>query len=240
MQRVRREFAKVQLCKSTYRCRACGYECSRAEFLYPDAHKRDASHHAFLQDPSSSFGLSDEQIVSDLKEIHPAAESTPSSIAASPDNPDEVRNQLNAGGMPTNLALQTCDEHRDAVSIGTCYYCSKRVCSKCGYALDGMVYCNSHHQIPSERATRLSWSERHLNWTLFLVNDVVAAAASICLHIPGASLLAYFLYLAVMIPICLWYLRRKGRSLFHVLWLLLCPFGIPVGLIVLLLLENRR
>jgi len=86
----------------------------------------------------------------------------------------------------------------------------------------------------------MNWFQRHLNWSLVLVN-IAALSASI-----WVSLFSYeftyptFLFVgravacAILIPFTVWFLRRKGRSLGWV-WMLF----VPLGEIVLLCLRNH-
>lgn len=115
------------------------------------------------------------------------------------------------------------------------------------------------------------WTESHLNWTLVLCYAAafIAAAAlgdivSLILYLPDVlagfalivpSITFWALWLALVALLGIWYLKRKGRSLFHLLWWvplgafpLVLPAGflpgIPVvglaGVGIMLCLGNKR
>lgn len=115
------------------------------------------------------------------------------------------------------------------------------------------------------------WTESHLNWTLviFYIAAFLAAVAlgdivSLILYLPDVlagfalivpSIALWGLWLALVTMLGIWYLKRKGRSLLHLLWWvplgafpLVLPAGflpgVPVvglvGVGVMLCLRNKR
>jgi fructose-specific phosphotransferase system IIC component len=106
--------------------------------------------------------------------------------------------------------------------------------------------------VPQE-IKKANWFERHLNWSLvlcgflggyvaalvagFLVGIVAAVINPTITDEPLGTLASVFVIcamLATLIGVTVWYLKRKGRHMGHLAWLI-CPFGY----IVLLCLENR-
>ena len=98
-----------------------------------------------------------------------------------------------------------------------------------------------------------NWFQRHLNWTLVislasfniiavivgftlgLISEIIAPSVS-DETIEGYSYaLSFIISLTFIVPVGLWILERKGRSLWHILWLY-----IPIGLIIFFLLENEK
>ena len=105
----------------------------------------------------------------------------------------------------------------------------------------------------------MSWFKRHLNWTLVLSwifallllstfgSDFWLGFGSVSVQwsptvssetfgewVEGISWLGAP---AVVLAVTIWYLRKKNRSLLHLLWYLLFIYGI--GAIILLRVENR-
>ncbi|MFO7995608.1 MAG: hypothetical protein R6U93_00445 [Dehalococcoidia bacterium] len=94
-----------------------------------------------------------------------------------------------------------------------------------------------------------SWFQRHLNWALILgylaifligwILDRVIPTLPILTELTTMVFIAISLW-ALTIMLVIWYLKRKGRSLWHLLWAI--PLGlIPViGVPALLCLRNKR
>lgn len=98
-----------------------------------------------------------------------------------------------------------------------------------------------------------NWFLRHLNWTMIISLVILYGLASVSGIILGlimgianpsvsdealdgySYLVGFILSLVVLVPVGLWVLERKARSLWNIIWL--C---IPFGLIVFLALENKR
>lgn len=143
-----------------------------------------------------------------------------------------------------------CEYHPEVDAVGTCVNCKKAVCRECKVILSGETYCNPCADKLFVRIDRLpklkttNWFEKHLNWTVTLgvlvANIVFFALISILLIMSieltdeALRLLAYVIGLVVLLPVVGWVLRKKNRSPY---WLFLLV--IPLGLILLLLLENR-
>jgi hypothetical protein len=97
-----------------------------------------------------------------------------------------------------------------------------------------------------------NWFERHLNWTLFLtwvaaypIVFVGAFLVGIAIYASNPDtlqsdveavgyLVGFILTAAWLIPTNGWVLRKKARSQWHLVWLVL-----PFGALVMLGLENR-
>jgi len=104
----------------------------------------------------------------------------------------------------------------------------------------------------------VNWFKRHLNWTL-VIGHIAAIFTAFILEIIieviievtpsgfwGDVLLdrlfdtgKFFIALVVFLsaPSAIWYLKRKGRSLWHLLW---WWFLLPVSVGIMLLLSNKR
>ena len=104
----------------------------------------------------------------------------------------------------------------------------------------------------------MNWFQRHLNWTLvlghiaaiftaFILDIIIEVIIEVSLSgFLGDVLLErlfdtgrFFVALVVFLsaPSAIWYLKRKSRSLWHLLW---WWFIIPVSVAIMLLLGNRR
>ena len=83
----------------------------------------------------------------------------------------------------------------------------------------------------------VSWFRRHLNWTLFLGCGVLPNVLLFLFYVSEGYLGVFFVLIVAVISLWteVWYLRRKGRSLWNVCWNLLNG----LGLIVLLCLANE-
>jgi len=86
----------------------------------------------------------------------------------------------------------------------------------------------------------MSWKERHLNWTWFLISLLAApfiggiGALTLGLADPDLEKPAtYIITFSVMVGITVWYLKRKNRGLGNLAWLI-----VPFGIIVLLCFKN--
>lgn len=90
----------------------------------------------------------------------------------------------------------------------------------------------------------MDWFKEHLNWTLILgcvvMPNVLINIPLILLGQDALGTVGYLVWIGCVVVAAilveLWYLRQKGRSLWHCFWNML---GI-VGLIILLNLENRH
>jgi hypothetical protein len=108
----------------------------------------------------------------------------------------------------------------------------------------------SRESVPSAKP-RPNWFERHLNWAAIIswigvfpvlfvggfATGLIAGAAGLEVNFDGP---AGYLWSAIfaacwLIPTNGWLLKKKGRSLWHLLWLIL-----PFGGIVFLSLENSN
>jgi len=95
-------------------------------------------------------------------------------------------------------------------------------------------------ELPTKKSDIVSpgknWFERHLNWTLGLIGFAGAfLILQACMSI-GFDNLGYLLGCALMIWVTFWYIKKKGRSYKHLLWLIIPA----VGQIILLYLANHR
>jgi hypothetical protein len=90
-----------------------------------------------------------------------------------------------------------------------------------------------------------SWFNRHLNWTMILT-WVILVPFSLFLANGGKLTVSFdtftehlfmsviaLVLIAIFVLIIMWAIKQKGRSVFHVFWILA-----PFGFIVLLLLKN--
>ena len=145
--------------------------------------------------------------------------------------------------------------------VATCPYCQaivdpkRRFCPNCGTdLLRGRQQQTEKVVMPMPVQDRLvqgtsrikmHWFQRHLNWTLFLVYTVVTSiftmAVAILRVLPSVLLevrgLVVAGYLLIIFLISGWVIKRKRRSLFHLLWLLI-PFS-PLAIAILIGLKNR-
>jgi hypothetical protein len=76
---------------------------------------------------------------------------------------------------------------------------------------------------------KLKWHERHLHWiwVFGLVSAYVIMEVVGSIFEAQADLVGYLVFLAVMLPVSIWVLRRKNRSLW---WLLLMGWCSPLWL----------
>ena len=155
-----------------------------------------------------------------------------------------------------------CFYHEDREAIGICVSCGRPICPECKVVLADKFHCNKCANQIFERATttrellstakpRPNWFARHLNWAAIIswagvfpvlfvggfATGLIAAAAGFEANFDGP---AGYLWSAVfaacwLIPTNGWLLRKKGQSLWHLLWLIL-----PFGWIVFLSLDNRH
>lgn len=85
----------------------------------------------------------------------------------------------------------------------------------------------------------MSWSERHLNWTLFLVWVLAPLVSLLPATIIGLANTALITPIAILVTVGLigwttwWYLRQKNRDTGNVFWII-----VPFGLILLLCMKN--
>jgi hypothetical protein len=90
-----------------------------------------------------------------------------------------------------------------------------------------------------------NWFNRHLNWTMILT-WVILVPISLFLANEGKLTVSFHTFtgnmimsviasvlIVVFILITMWTIKQKGRSVFHIFWILA-----PFGFIVLLLLKN--
>ena len=79
-----------------------------------------------------------------------------------------------------------------------------------------------------------TWPERHLNWTWFIIAYSVGLGVAFLGGAAGAPLgLSFLISATVFVLITIWYLKKKNRKLWNVLWLLF-----PFGMVILLVLKN--
>ena len=148
-----------------------------------------------------------------------------------------------------------CSYHPDRAAIGTCINCGKPVCLECKVVLAEKCLCNPcadatyGSATAALRAHRPNWFARHLNWTTVLSWFGGMAASFVAAFIVGITtygsdfqhteVVAYFAgYTAALAWLLItngWVLRKKGRSEWYLLLLL-----VPFGFFFLLSLENRN
>jgi len=80
----------------------------------------------------------------------------------------------------------------------------------------------------------MNWFERHLNWTLILAVFGAALPASILIWLIDSMLVDWMAVTIIALPVAIWFLRRKNRSLWW-LWL----WFLPLVWLVFLLLRNK-
>lgn len=136
-----------------------------------------------------------------------------------------------------------CYYHRDREAVGICVSCGKPICMECKAMLGEKFYCNTcadkiftGASIPP-KARELNWFYRHLNWTYILGYVVVLVLCFIAGFILGSidpyvadeilDVVTYLISFIVMLPMSIWVLKRKNRSLW---WLLLAGWLSPLWL----------
>ncbi len=136
-----------------------------------------------------------------------------------------------------------CAYHPDREVVGACVSCGRLICADCKVVLGGKFYCNpcadklvTGTSTPPE-AKELNWFYRHLNWTYILGYVLVLVLCFIAGLILGTidpyvadetvDLVAYLIVFIVMLPMSIWVLKRKKRSLW---WLLLAGWLSPLWL----------
>ena len=148
-----------------------------------------------------------------------------------------------------------CFYHPERAAIGTCPQCGKSVCPECQVAVAGKRYCTTCAGAPDSTASvgiaaqREIWFARHLNWTTVLTWVGAAAMSFIAGFVVGvvmygsdfaqtekvAFFAGYLSALAWLLVTNGWVLRKKGRSEWHLLLLL-----VPFGFVFLVALQNRN
>ena len=81
----------------------------------------------------------------------------------------------------------------------------------------------------------MKWFQRHLNWTLILFGLVMLPVFAVLSIILGYFWAFLFAFVALPLPVGVWYLREKNRSLG---WLLML-YLMPLGVVFFLCLKNR-
>ena len=144
-----------------------------------------------------------------------------------------------------------CSYHADREANGTCTYCGKPVCGECNVQLGDKCYCKpcANLAFAENSGRRANWFSRHLNWTVVLTWVGALAVSFIAGFIVGlamygsdstrtetiAAFTGYIAALAWLLVTNGWVLRKKGRSEWHLLLLL-----VPLGFLFLLAVENKK
>ena len=136
-----------------------------------------------------------------------------------------------------------CYYHPDRDAVGACVNCGRFICAECKVELGDKIYCNrcadkiytGLSTLP--KSMELNWFQRHLNWTYVLglgATFVLSFIAGVVLYLTDpyatdetAELLGYLIGFLVMLPLSIWVLKRKNRSLW---WLLLSGWFSPLWL----------
>ena len=147
-----------------------------------------------------------------------------------------------------------CYYHPERDAVGTCANCGKAVCPECKVMLSQKCYCNPCADEACASAASgvqpkaASWFARHLNWTTVLTWAGALAASFVAGFVVGvvmygtdttrtetiAAFAGYIAALAWLLVTNGWVLRRKGRSEWHLLLLL-----VPFGFLFILALQNK-
>ena len=139
-----------------------------------------------------------------------------------------------------------CHYHPDREAVGTCGNCRQPICALCVVIRDGVWYCPECHgphvevssrsgRISTSNQTKMSWPERHLNWTVAIA---LVAFNSLYFVMLASAWQLFILVLPAGVGTLLvyaWALKRKNRSQWNLLWLFV-PY---VGIFIFLALENR-
>lgn len=81
----------------------------------------------------------------------------------------------------------------------------------------------------------MNWFQRHLNWTVVIIMCATGLVVGFISGIFGLTEEVPFLIMwAAQFPVFGWMLIKMKRRLWNLLWLI-----IPLGWLILLLLENR-
>ncbi len=155
--------------------------------------------------------------------------------------------------MKVEDSSSKCYYHPDRGATSTCVYCGKSVCAECSVTLSDKCYCKPCADVAfaesAARPARIpSWFERHLNWTTVLtwvgaviisfvagfVVGVTMYGSDIVRTETVAAFAGYIAALAWLLVTNGWVLRKKGRSEWHLLLLL-----VPLGFLFLLAVENK-
>ena len=141
-----------------------------------------------------------------------------------------------------------CNYHPDRESVGTCTTCERQLCEDCKEVLDGRFYCYTCYsgavQLAGETSDsgNLNWFERHLNWTMILawlatsIPGGIGYAVSLATDSMGPVVVTGLIAGLAMLIVWGWALRKRNRSL---LWLLLCLFIPPFGLLIFFYLDKK-
>lgn len=138
-----------------------------------------------------------------------------------------------------------CYYHPDKEAVIKCTNCGRSICDECKVHRYWKTYCKSCADTLAgeDIASRnLSWFERHLDGTIalgwvtcfivvFAVRMIVSSNVSYGVWIGLSAIISA----AILIPVWVWALRKKNRSLW---WLLLGVF-VPFGWVVFIVLEDR-
>ncbi len=145
----------------------------------------------------------------------------------------------------------TCYIHPERESQWTCAACGKEVCPECKVTLQGETYCNpcaEQMYLAAVNRKEPSWTEKHLNLSLliaFMVSEIAAFFIMLTLApftdagyaadeiITPAWMISTSAAYVILFPVVSWVVRKKARSPWNVLWLLM-----PLGIIMILLLSN--
>jgi hypothetical protein len=151
-----------------------------------------------------------------------------------------------------------CYYHPDREPVASCVNCGQLICAECKVILNGKVYCNPcANRIFSTQTVPIvtkheNWFERHLNWTFIFTLVAIYPFDYLAGLILGiilysidpymleatvqsfAIVVGLILNIAIISLVGIWVLKKKDRSAWNIL-LLIVPFGI----IIFLYLENR-
>lgn len=89
----------------------------------------------------------------------------------------------------------------------------------------------------------MNWFKNHLNWTFFIAwlvgIGLYLSTIPIMINSEGPEIfiLFYVLFIIWLLLVGGWFLKQKGRSLWY---LIMLPFLREIGVIVFLLLENKK
>ena len=139
--------------------------------------------------------------------------------------------------------MANCAYHPEADVVGACVNCGRLICAECKTVLAEKIYCNpcadklfAETSTPP-KANELNWFQRHLNWT-YILGYVIVIVLSFIVgfilvgidpYVADESLdtVGYLMYFIIMLPMSIWVLKRKNRSLW---WLLLANWLSPLWL----------